>query len=372
MEFTPPRSPNLPCLMGAIALSLASLSKPCLAGEPWPMRVGVSLAGPEFGMVERNLSNLSPGVHGVDYLYNSPTTSRRVAESGFQLVRVPFRWERIQPILGAPLDPAELGRLEATVDLAAEHGLKVILDLHNYCRYRVGTSQGVVGAVVDAPIDGKPLVRRDHLADLWLRLARQFRDHSGVLAYGIMNEPHDMGSSSWKEISQVVVDAVRSVDMQTWVCVAGDGWSHADRFEEINGPRAWIRDPSRRTAYEAHCYFDFDRSGRYRLSYDDELHLDKDLVKRGHTRIASFIQWLDRNDAHGIVGEVGVPIGDHRWITLMTELSRNAQRHGIPLVVWAAGEWWNDYPLSIQPLIEPGKPTALEGLGLSDLIIVTR
>ncbi len=367
MEFPKSRPPKLHRLIGFVALILASLSRPSPASEVWPMRVGVSLAGPEFGMLERHLSNLSPGVHGVDYVYNSPATSRRVAQSGFQLVRLPFRWERIQPRLGHSLDPAELQRLESAVDSAAEQGLKVILDLHNYCRYRIGTSQGVVVAVVDEPINGKALVRREHLADLWRRLALNFRGHPGVLAYGIMNEPHDMGGSSWKQISQMAVDAVRSVDTQTWVCVAGDEWSHAERFEEVNGPRAWIRDPSGRTVYEAHCYFDFDRSGRYRLSYDDELRLDKNLVQRGNTRIASFVQWLNRNNARGIVGEVGVPLGDRRWTALMTDLSRMAERHSIPLVVWAAGEWWGDYPLSIQPLIEPGKTTALKSLGLADL-----
>jgi endoglucanase len=372
MEFLPPRPPNLHYRIGSLALILASLARPCLASEVWPMRVGVSLAGPEFGMFERRLSNISPGVHGVDYVYNSPATYRRVAKSGFQLVRLPFRWERIQPRLGGPLDQAELERLESAVEAAAVQDLKVILDLHNYCRYRVGTSQGVVVAVVDEPINGTALVRRDHLADLWRRLASKFCGHPGVIAYGIMNEPHDMGGSSWKQISQTAVDAVRSVDSQTWLCVSGDEWGHSERFAEINGPRAWIRDPARRTVYEAHCYFDFDRSGRYRLSYDDELRLDKNLVQRGSTRIASFVQWLEKNNTHGIVGEVGIPIGDRRWTALMTDLSRMAERHNIPLVIWAAGEWWGDYPLSIQPLIEPGKTTALESLGLAHLVNGTR
>lgn len=341
----------------------------CDAAEPWPTGLGVSLAGPEFGLDERNLSNRSPGVHGVDFLYNSAATTRRVAEHGFRIVRLPFRWERIQPRLGEPLDASELGRLDAAVEAAGRHKLSVILDLHNYGRYRIGGTRGVVVAVLDARETRKQFfVGRDHLADLWRRLAEHFRSAASVVAYGIMNEPHDLGEASWKEISQAAVDAIRSVDRQTWVCVGGDEWSHADRFEVINGTRHWIKDPVGRTAYEAHCYFDFDRSGRYRLSYDDELRLDKNLIHRGTTRIASFLRWLRRNDVPGIVGEVGVPIHDERWKALLADLHAQAKGQGVPVVIWAAGEWWGDYPLSIQPLLESGGPNAIQRLGLTELV----
>ncbi len=35
-------------------------------------------------------------------------------------------------------------------------------------------------------------------------------------------------------------------------------------------PRAWIRDPLHRVAYESHAYFDSDGSGRYDASYASE------------------------------------------------------------------------------------------------------
>ena len=43
-----------------------------------------------------------------------------------------------------------------------------------------------------------------------------------VIIFGLMNEPHDMGQSSWKSISQTSVDAIRKIDKWTTLLVAGD------------------------------------------------------------------------------------------------------------------------------------------------------
>lgn len=317
-----------------------------------PYHAGVTLAGPEFGLDERGLSNASPGVHGVDYVYNSPATTRAVAKAGFTLVRLPFRWERLQPTLGGPLDTAELGRLTAAVDVAGRAGLRVVLDLHNYGRYRLATRTGVVEAVIDQRVAGKPLLTRDHLADVWWRLAERFGDHDAVLAYALMNEPHDMGSSSWRAISQHTVEAVREVDSRTWLLVAGDEWSHAHRFGEVNGRHAWITDPANRTAYEAHCYLDHDASGKHQLSYGDEMRLDPELRSRARRRLEPFLEWLDRNGVSGVLGETGAPLADPGWRSLLADLTQTAAEKDVPVVLWAAGEWWGDYPLSVQPLLD--------------------
>lgn len=317
-----------------------------------PYHVGVTLAGPEFGLDERGLSNASPGVHGVDYVYNSPATTRAVARAGFTLVRLPFRWERIQPKLGGPLDSAELGRLTAAVNAAGRAGLQVVLDLHNYGRYRLATPAGVVEAIIDQRVAGESLVTRAHLADVWQRLAARFRDHDAVLAYALMNEPHDMGSSSWRAISQHTVEAVREADSRTWLLVAGDEWSHAHRFGEVNGRRAWIRDPAGRTAYEAHCYLDHDASGKHQLTYGDEMRLDSGLRDRPRRRLAPFLDWLERNQVTGVLGETGVPLADPGWRSLLSDLTQAAAEKEVSVVLWAAGEWWGDYPLSVQPLLD--------------------
>ncbi len=55
---------------------------------------------------------------------------------GLKVVRLPFRWERLQPSLMGPLDALELKRLDKVVGLARDRQLKILLDVHNYARYR--------------------------------------------------------------------------------------------------------------------------------------------------------------------------------------------------------------------------------------------
>ena len=63
---------------------------------------GVNLSGAEFG--ETHL----PGVFDRDFTYNSEASFRYFASRGLTLIRVPIRWERIQPQPGGPLDAAQL------------------------------------------------------------------------------------------------------------------------------------------------------------------------------------------------------------------------------------------------------------------------
>jgi hypothetical protein len=53
-----------------------------------------------------------------------------------KLVRLPFRWERIQPTLNGALDVNELGRLRAAISRAAAAGIKVVPTVFNYGGYR--------------------------------------------------------------------------------------------------------------------------------------------------------------------------------------------------------------------------------------------
>jgi hypothetical protein len=234
---------------------------------------GVNLSGAEFGAaggtdVLTEFSNENPGVYGRDYHYDDQATFDYLASQGLDTVRLPFRWERIQPELSAEFDRAELGRLRDAVRRADSAGIRVILDVHNFGAYHAAEDdRGVRRAI------GSDEVSREDFADLWARLSDEFADEPGVLAYDLMNEPVDLPSVDgmtptqlWEAASQDAVHAIRAGGDDTLIMVPGYWWSHAGEWAQQH-PRAWIDDSADNIRYAAHHYWRPD-DGR---SYDTEV-----------------------------------------------------------------------------------------------------
>lgn len=251
-------------------------------GSPTSWR-GVNIAGGEFAAPTTeptsSFSNANPGGYGIAYHYDSQATFDRLAADGARVVRLPFRWERIQPVTGRPLDRAELDRLRAAVRRARAAGLQVVLDLHNYGGYyRFDGTRGV-----RAPLGSTRLTRFD-FADLWGRLSLAFRDEAAVLGYGLMNEPTDMAAAgsmspgrTWERASQEALNRIRRNGDRRLVLVAGYAWSGVQGWADVH-PAPWISDPAANVRYEAHHYWDRDNSGDYPDSYASEV---ADAARRG-------------------------------------------------------------------------------------------
>ncbi|SMP66948.1 endoglucanase [Neorhodopirellula lusitana] len=316
--------------------------------EAFPITFGVSIAGAEFGCEANDFCNQNPGRVNHQYIYPGRSTIEPLAERGLRLMRIPVRWERLQPRLGEELDADQMRRLDETIQAVSDSGGLAIIDLHNYGRYRTVGPSGIVELIIDQKVDNTVLVSRHHLADFWRRIALRYNGNANVLAYALMNEPHDMGQSKWQEISQESVDSIRTVDRETWILVAGESWSSSERFEQANGPKAWITDESERIAYEAHCYLDQDASGHYVHSFAQELSMDRKLSTRPVERLLPFINWCKRNQVQGFVGEFGVPVHDPDWNELLSKMLETMKQSDLAGCCWAAGPWWNDYPMSVE------------------------
>lgn len=243
---------------------------------PKGYRRGINVAGGEFAAPATHptsdFSNENPGAYDRSYHYDPQETFDFLASRGVRLVRIPFRWERLQPQPGGPLDVAELQRLKDAATRARTAGMKVILDMHNYGAYYLSDgTQGVRRAI------GSPEVSAADFADVWRRISRRFRRHSGVKGYGLMNEPVDLparpdrsAAEVWERASQRALRAIRRTGDRKFVLVPGYFWSGAQRWPDVH-PDAWIRDPLDRFRYEAHHYWDRDNSGGYHHSYAEEV-----------------------------------------------------------------------------------------------------
>jgi hypothetical protein len=240
-----------------------------LEGQPHARLRGINVAGPEFAspIHERtsSFSNARPGVYGVDYVYPSQATLDFLAARGVTFVRLPIRWERIQPRLGAPLDGEEGGRLLEALARARAAGLGVVVDVHNYGAYYLddGRGRGVRRAL------GSSFVPVAAFVDLWRRLSALLEREAGVLGYGLMNEPWGMrDAATWERASRAAARAIRTGGDSTRILVQSYDWGGTLQFPR-NHPRGpWIHEPN--VWYEAHQYFDADRSARYAASYDEE------------------------------------------------------------------------------------------------------
>ncbi len=299
------------------------------------LRRGVNISGADFG--ETNL----PGVFGHDYTFNSEQTYRYFADHGLNLFRIGVKWERLTPVLAGPLDATYLAGLRSNLDWAGRAGGVGVVNLQNFARYRLNGFEYI--------LDNSPVLTRQHLADLWVRVSHELRDHPALYAFGLMNEPHDLGPADWKQISQFVLSALRDSGDHTLIMIAGDNWSHADEWPGVHGPDSWIDDPVTNFAYEAHLYFDADRSGQYKLNFDDELRRNPRLPSIGPERLRPFADWLARNQVRGYLGEYGIPGDDPRWQDVLENLLQALDAASVDGTYWSAGEWWGEYPLSVQP-----------------------
>ncbi len=180
--------------------------------------------------------------------YPSEATIKKAAAAGVTWVRLPFRWETIQPQLMGALNESEVGRLQSVVSQILANDMLVELDNHNYNRHNGSTATGA------------------QLGDFWRRLAPRFADQR--VSFGLMNEPYPPADANWEAVSQAALDALRSTGSRNLVSVSAKHWSNAHRWS-CHHPRPWINDPANNYRYEAHTYFDAANEGRYTDSYDN-------------------------------------------------------------------------------------------------------
>ena len=293
------------------------------------------MAGAEFG------PGRLPGVYNTDYTYPSASSAAYFQGKGMNLVRVPFLWERLQPILNQALDTAELARLTTLVNQVTAAGVQVQLDPHNYARYQ--------GQLV-----GSASVPNTAFADFWRRLAESFKDNR-LVVFGLMNEPHDMPTEQWLAAANAALAAVRQAGAHQVVTVPGNGWTGAHSWSQNwygsanASTMTGIVDPGHNMVFEVHQYLDGDSSGTSATCVSATI---------GVERLTGFTTWLRQNGYRAVLGELGAAANDtcnQAVAGALTHLKTNADVWA-GWIWWAAGPWWGDYMYSIEPSGNSDKP----------------
>ncbi|MCZ2825567.1 MULTISPECIES: glycoside hydrolase family 5 protein [unclassified Modestobacter] len=320
----------------------------CTAGPPAPEDYrylrGVNAAGGEFN----DAPDALPGASNQHYAYNQAELYEYLYDRGHRVVRIPFRWERLQHSFGEDLDPTGLAELEATVDAAADAGLFVLLDMHNYGKF--------VREVDDEEVKLGDGVTTSDFADAWTRIVHAFKDQPAVIGWGLMNEPIHLPDGpvpTWKVFSQAAVDAIRDAGNTRDIYVSGNAWGGAQEWPSKNGD-PWITDPADSIVYEAHYYLAANNAGAYPDALAD---VDADAVDRGWDglrhrvtdEITDFTDWCGEHDVECFIGEMGWPYDEadaEEWNRLGDVIYDILDAAEIGATYWAAGTRWNpDYRL---------------------------
>lgn len=292
-----------------------------------PRLQGVNLAGAEFG------SKQLPGILNKDYIYPRREDLVYFQQAGMNTIRLPFLWERIQRTPYAALNTGELAQISQVVTWARELDLCLLLDLHNYGRYR--------GQAL-----GSEALPESALLDVWQRLAQAFNDPNRV-ALGLMNEPAAVAASDWPDIAQRTLLALRNSGATHLMMVPAPRWSGAHEWHKRMGSHTPAEafeaffDPLDRYAIELHQYADANFSGTHTECIEAE-------------RISKIMdaasQWGRSQHKRFFLGEFGVA-ANPQCLQTLTALLEGMQDQQVWLgwTYWAAGAWWGKYPLSIQP-----------------------
>lgn len=290
--------------------------------------LGVNISGAEFG------SKRLPGVLYRDYIYPSRSDLAYFKSVGMNMIRVPFRWERIQRRPYGPLETADLEQLRRVVSWGRELDLCILLDLHNYGAYSghpVGSAELPVSAFID----------------LWLRLHRAF-DNPSTVAFGLMNEPAAITVPQWLKIAQETVLALRWDGASNLLMVPSGRWSGAHEWAKTyDGVSAAVEfrnfnDPLNNFAIEVHQYADANYSGTGSTC------IGVDQLRQIMSRVTS---WAIREQRRFFLGEFGTNTSDQCMAALRTLVESMQDGNAwLGWTYWSAGPWWGRYPKSIQPV----------------------
>ncbi|MCA0256838.1 MAG: cellulase family glycosylhydrolase [Proteobacteria bacterium] len=281
---------------------------------------GVNLAGLEFG----GRVGGEPLTH---YVANGADHYNFWADQGANTIRLPFTWERLQPVAGGALDPAYLELLHDAVATAEVNGQLLILDLHNYGEY-----------YNELLSSGTPELTAA-FADVWGRIAAEFKSAPNVW-FGLMNEPHDIDPDLWMNTAQVATDAIRAADADNKILVSTVNWSSADAFNDAAYQQALdaygrYSDPDGNFAFEVHQYLDEDSSGSGHA-----------VEGKGATVLEGVTEWARAHGYELFVGEFGVHADGENageYVDFLNFMDANADVI-LGWTAWGAGEWWStDY-----------------------------
>lgn len=254
----------------------------------------MNIAGMEFGCNTNGVCKLNAGYDGPQDIVATKNAAGQmnhfVKDDGLNAFRLPVSWQYLaNGKIGGALDGGNLAKYDSLVQSCVKSGAQLcIIDMHNYAR----VEGGIIGS------DGGP--SNEQFADLWRQLAEKYASVKSV-AFGIMNEPHDMPNlGAWAKTVQAAVTAIRNAGAaEQLILLPGNEYTAATTFVSGGSAEALkdIKNPdgsNKGLIFDVHVYLDADNSGK-----------STECTKNNVDAFTSLAKWLRDNNRQAINTEVG-------------------------------------------------------------------
>lgn len=311
----------------ALLLGLLLAVQGCSANVPaadqtLPFLRGINLPSGTFG------GQRKPRVYGFAYIYPGPESIDYYASKGFNLFRIAFLWESLQPTQFGPLSAEELARLDAVVDRITSKRLYALIDVHNFGKY-AGKKLGT-----DVPVEA--------LGDLWGKLASHYKDNNYVL-FDLMNEPNGMPIETVRAMTSAAIDSVRGSGAGNAIVVEGNAFSAAYHwFASKSDSLGDLAARGGNILFSPHQYLDTDSSGTHPECVGPTIGVD---------RLQDVTGWAREQHVRLLLGEFGAGANPTCEAAITSMLGFMGENKDVwaGWVWFAGGPWWGSYFQSIEP-----------------------
>lgn len=148
----------------------------------------------------------------------------RIAEAGFDSVRVPIRWST-HALQSAPytIEPNFFERIDWVLEQTERTGLATVINMHHY-----------------EALMASPETERERFLALWAQIAERYRDLPESVFFEMLNEPTDAFNETpalWNELLVDVVQQVRVSNPERALIVGPVGWNAIDRLPQFSLPQ---------------------------------------------------------------------------------------------------------------------------------------
>ena len=152
-----------------------------------------------------------------------PEFFARVAEAGFDHIRLPVSWT-YHADLEAPylVDETFFQRVDEILDMAEAIGVQLILNDHHHDE-----------------LDADPLAESPRFLAIWNQIATRYADKGDWLHFEILNEPHGVFSQvpeMWNELQADALAVIRQTNPTRKVLIEPVSFSSISRLDDLDVP----------------------------------------------------------------------------------------------------------------------------------------